>query len=126
MPITMSLTRPLLLSALVLAPLLSYGQSASPQTATGPDIKQMPPIPSSSALLQSAVNDLNTCIATSLSAAANAQKQTTTDAITSQCATQQAKLKQMLPPDAYNMGAADTQQRVSKALAAQAQASTPQ
>lgn len=120
MPTTIKFARRIIIPFLALAPLLSYGQTATTQTAAASGLKSLPTFPASNALLQSALNDLNNCIANALATATAAQTSTTADAVTSQCATQQAKLKPMLPPDAYTAGVADTQQRVAKALTAQA------
>jgi hypothetical protein len=123
MPKIIQLTRATAIFVIALLPLLSNGQSTASASPTLSGLKPLPQFPSSSSLLQAALNDYNTCIANTLSASQNSAT-TAATTIVGQCATQQAKLKQMLPPDAYNQGVANTQQYVSKVMAAQSAART--
>jgi len=84
-------------------------------------MQPMPKFPPSSTVLQTAVNGLNQCIDNTLSASADSQTATTTDAVMGQCAQAQAQLQQMLPAALYDKSVTDARQRITNSLAARQQ-----
>jgi hypothetical protein len=90
----------------------------TPATPTA-EMKAPSQFPPSNVVLQTALNDLNRCIDNTIANAASAQRATTVDAVVDECAAPQAKLKQMLPPNAFDNSSASIRQRVDRALAVQ-------
>jgi hypothetical protein len=100
-----------------------YAQAAQAKPETSIQVsglKGLPEFPPSNVLLQAALNDLARCVDSAVATSTNTlNASTATDAVLSSCVIPQARLKQMLPPDAYNQGMVNTQQRVSEEFIAQ-------